>query len=130
MVNPSIDYHHELVEFVRKSYQEYKINYFALARVFRDGRFYALHSNPAWSIEHLVKNKFPPAGLTNFDSLEEKQFVFRSENYDQRLGWTEGAYIVAKEKYNIQNPLIYFNKKDDYVDQYLLIFTMAVRCMC
>lgn len=120
MINPTLDYHHEMVEFVKTAYHEYNINYFALGRVYRDGRLYALHSNPDWSIDHLVKNKFPPAGLANFDALEEQQLVFRSENYDQKLGWTEGAYLTAKEKYQIQNPLIYFNKKADYVDQYFI----------
>lgn len=120
MLNPSLQYYNELVEFVQKTYAHYDINYFAIGRVYRDGRLHALHSNPDWAIDHLVKNKLPPAGLTNIDELESNQLFFRSEGYDQKLGWTEGSYLAAKAKFNIRNPLIYFFRNDDYVDQYFI----------
>lgn len=120
MINPTFNHYPEIAEFAKRAFPEYHMNYFATGRMYRDGHFHHIASSSEWAIDHIFKNKFAPAGLLNFDEIESKQLMFKSKNYDHSLGWTEGAFLAAKEKFNIKNILTIMVKKDDYIDQYMI----------
>jgi len=120
MINPSLDYYPEIATYLKQSFPQYNINYIAYGRAYNDGRFYHIVSNPNWAIDHMIKNKFPPAGIINFEEIEGKKITYACGNCDRMLGWTEGAYLYAQKRFNIKNLLTIMIKKDTYIDQYMI----------
>lgn len=120
MINPSLNRYQEVNDFFSSLLPGYFVNYFAVGRVYRDGRIYNISSNPYWLFEHMILNNYPPSGLVNFDEIEGTRHLFECENYDQMLGWAEGAYRIGREKFNIKNMMTKMDKKKDFIDQYII----------
>lgn len=120
MNHPVFNHNPELTSFLESNFADFNINYIACARLYRDGRFHHIASSPEWAIDHLITNKYPPAGILHFDEIKGKQLTYATENCDKLLGWTEGAYLYAREKYNIKNLLTIIIKKENYLDQYMI----------
>jgi len=99
--------------------KQMSINYFGFSRVYPDGRFWVLGSNPEVIDYHFYKKKSLPSGFSNFTQIDNGLSYQSLYNCTQVWDWPEELISKFQEQFRIINPLLIFYKNgEQYLDQW------------
>ncbi len=93
-----------------------QIAYFGYVRIFPNHSFISLVTDTAWSEYHYIEKALPPAGLLNFDSIENQQIILLNECSDTLIGWPHGTVAELNARFNILNTLFITKKYSHFIE--------------
>ncbi|MBX9585950.1 MAG: helix-turn-helix transcriptional regulator [Gammaproteobacteria bacterium] len=113
---PGIRHSDDITQLVKEYFNDMDLSYFGHVIVWPEGKYSIICIKHDWPIE-IVTSDLPPATFTRYDQVTNK-IVFPNMDQDDILGYPDGILEIAKEKFNILNPMMITRKYDDHIEAF------------
>lgn len=107
----------DIADICRTYFNGYNLHYFNLARVYPDGRYFCLNTEPSWSVDAFIKDKQPVGNFMNYHATKDRICLPFSLG-GEAFGWSNEYYVNAKQRYGFNKPLYIIKRYDTHIDSY------------
>ena len=115
--NPCFQHIEDIADIVNDYFREIDLHFFGHIIVKPNGEFSVLNSGRAWTEDHFLHKRLPPVGFHMYDKMEDK-VIFPSMDSGTEFGWSDDIIVEAKEKFNVENPMIITRRYQDHYEAF------------
>lgn len=119
---PGFGYMDDITEITSQYFKGMDLNCFGHSSVWPEGKYSFLFTNHDWPRERIF-NDIPPPGITIYEKITDK-VIFPAIDKVNGLDWSEDIISLAKERFNIHNPMIITRKYEDHYE----VFSFSLNC--